>query len=137
MQLQNIHCMKYTLLRMFTGCIIDKYIPCPVGHSTKPLRRQPAYSGCQCNRRTTACICNTKHPDSGWFVIWEDNRNNALSKTDIYAQKYDKLGNALWTAKWFTRCKHGANDQHFTWGSNEDYRNRHYMPPPIALVVFI
>ena len=38
----------------------------------------------------------TSYPDGGYFVIWEDDRNTATTKTDIYAQKYDKNGSALW-----------------------------------------
>jgi hypothetical protein len=36
------------------------------------------------------------YPDSGYFVIWQDGRDG-FDNYDIYAQKYDKLGNALWT----------------------------------------
>ena len=35
------------------------------------------------------------YPDSGYFVIWEDSRTTG-NQTDIYAQKYDKNGKALW-----------------------------------------
>lgn len=34
------------------------------------------------------------NPDGGYIVVWEDNR---AGNTDIYAQKYDKNGNRLWT----------------------------------------
>jgi len=63
------------------------------------------------------------YPDSGYFVIWEDYRNTAVSKRDIYAQKYDKNGNTLWAANGVP-VSDGTNDQHFTWSSNEDYRSR-------------
>ncbi len=37
------------------------------------------------------------YPDSGYFVIWEDVRTIG-NGADIYAQKYDKAGKALWAA---------------------------------------
>jgi Secretion system C-terminal sorting domain len=62
-------------------------------------------------------------PDSGYFVIWEDARNTATNKRDIYAQKYDKAGNMLWALNGLP-IVNSSNDQHFTWSSNQDYRNR-------------
>jgi len=35
-------------------------------------------------------------PDGGYFVIWEDYRVTGVGVADIYAQKYDKNGVALW-----------------------------------------
>ena len=43
-------------------------------------------------------IVLTSYPDNGFFVIWQDERNMAATKIDIYAQKYDKAGNRLWAA---------------------------------------
>jgi len=63
------------------------------------------------------------YPDGGYFVIWEDSRDVATTKKDIYAQKYDKNGVALWTTNG-APVVNGPNDQHFTWSSNEDYRSR-------------
>jgi hypothetical protein len=63
------------------------------------------------------------YPDSGYFVIWEDDRNTASTKKDIYAQKYDKAGNMLWAVNGLP-VVNGPNDQHFTWSSNDSYRNR-------------
>ncbi|HMC85447.1 MAG TPA: hypothetical protein VKI61_07970 [Chitinophagaceae bacterium] len=40
-------------------------------------------------------IAVKSHPDSGCFVIWEDDFNSASIKKNIYAQKYDKAGNRL------------------------------------------
>ncbi|MEO5563685.1 MAG: hypothetical protein ABIR18_09630, partial [Chitinophagaceae bacterium] len=63
------------------------------------------------------------YPDGGYFVIWEDNRNVATTKKDIYAQKFDKDGTRLWAANGVS-VVNGPNEQHFTYASNEDYRNR-------------
>jgi len=63
------------------------------------------------------------YPDSGFFVIWEDDRNTVSTKKDIYAQKYDKAGNMLWAVNGLP-VVNGPNDQHFTWSSNDSYRNR-------------
>src|SRR5450432_489973 len=65
------------------------------------------------------------YPDSGYFVIWQDDRNSASTKRDIYAQKYDKAGTRLWALNGLP-VVNGQNDEHFTWSSNEDYRNRKY-----------
>ena len=63
------------------------------------------------------------YPDNGYFVIWEDDRNTALTKTDIYAQKYDKDGNRLWAANGVPVVT-GSNTQDYTIASLQDYRNR-------------
>jgi hypothetical protein len=63
------------------------------------------------------------YPDSGYFVIWEDDRNTATTKKDIYAQKYDKGGTMLWAINGVP-VVNGPHDQHFTWSSNDSYRNR-------------
>lgn len=65
------------------------------------------------------------YPDSGYFVIWEDDRNTAVTKKDIYAQKYDKNGNMLWAPNGVP-VVNGPNEQHFYSPSNEDYRFRPY-----------
>ena len=70
-------------------------------------------------------IVVTSYPDGGYFVIWEDERNVASTKTDIYAQKYDKNGNALWAAGG-TPIANSANTEHYTFSSNQDYRNRSF-----------
>lgn len=69
-------------------------------------------------------ITLTSYPDGGYFVIWEDDRNTATTKTDIYAQKFDKNGNRLWTVDGVP-VSNGPNSQHYTFSSNQDYRNRH------------
>lgn len=68
----------------------------------------------------------TSYPDNGYFVIWEDDRNNPNTKTDIYAQKYDNAGNRLWAEGGILLCT-GPNNQHYTWSSNQDYRNRNFL----------
>jgi hypothetical protein len=64
-------------------------------------------------------------PDNGFFVIWEDERNLAGTNTDIYAQKYDKDGNPLWAVNGAPVCN-TTNRQHYTFASNQDYRNRSF-----------
>ncbi len=65
------------------------------------------------------------YPDSGYFVIWEDDRNMATTKKDIYAQKYDKNGVQLWAANGVP-VVNGPNEQHYSILSagNLDYRGR-------------
>jgi hypothetical protein len=60
------------------------------------------------------------YPDSGYIVIWEDNRSN-FSDADIYAQKFDKLGNALWTLNGVPVAT-GPDYQQIAPSSNTDYR---------------
>ena len=70
-------------------------------------------------------IVLTSYPDGGYFVIWEDERNTATTKADIYAQKYDKNGNALW-GKDGVPVANSPNTEHYYNSSNQDYRNRSY-----------
>lgn len=65
------------------------------------------------------------YPDSGYFIIWEDERNAATTKTDIYAQKYDKTGKRLWTLNGVP-VANGPNAQRYAFSSNQDYRNRSF-----------
>jgi len=65
------------------------------------------------------------YPDGGYFVIWEDERNYATTKTDIYAQKYDAAGKRLW-AENGVPVSNGPNAQRYTFSSNQDYRNRSF-----------
>ncbi len=65
------------------------------------------------------------YPDGGYFVIWEDDRNYATTKTDIYAQKYDQAGNRLWADNGVP-VANGPNTQRYTFGSIQDYRNRSF-----------
>ena len=60
------------------------------------------------------------YPDSGYFVIWEDYRNDG-NVSDIYAQKYDKAGNHLW-AQDGAPVITGADYQLLAPSSNADYR---------------
>lgn len=70
-------------------------------------------------------IILNSYPDGGYFVIWEDERNLATTKQDIYAQKYDAAGNALWAANGVP-VANGPNAQRYAFSSNQDYRNRSY-----------
>jgi hypothetical protein len=65
------------------------------------------------------------YPDSGYFVIWLDSRNAAATKTDIYAQKYDKNGNRLW-AENGKPVTAAAGNQTYNFSSNQDYRSRSF-----------
>jgi hypothetical protein len=60
------------------------------------------------------------YPDSGYFVIWEDFRNGAGNR-DIYAQKFDKNGVALWAANGVPVAT-GPDVQTFSRFGNADYR---------------
>jgi len=70
-------------------------------------------------------IVLTSYPDNGFFVIWQDERNMAATKIDIYAQKYDKAGNRLWAADGIP-IANGPNNQHYTFSSSQDYRSRSF-----------
>lgn len=61
-------------------------------------------------------------PDSGYFVVWEDNRGGYYSNKQIYAQKYDKNGTQLWAVNGVP-ISAGTNAQHYTYSSNSDLRN--------------
>jgi len=76
------------------------------------------------NTQKNVIIVNS-FPDNGFFVIWEDERNIAVTNTDIYAQKYDKNGNRLW-AENGVPVSNGPNRQHYTFSSSQDYRSRSY-----------
>lgn len=68
------------------------------------------------------------YPDSGYFIIWEDYRNDPGAyneKGNIYAQKYDKDGNRLWADNGVPVAS-GTNGKHYNFASNQDYRNRSY-----------
>lgn len=62
------------------------------------------------------------YPDSGYFLIWQDQRNLNTNKTDIYAQKFDKNGNALWANDGIPVAVTSQED-HFTYPFNGNYRN--------------
>ncbi len=64
-------------------------------------------------------------PDMGYFIIWEDKRDYANKRTDIFAQKYDKDGNRLWAENGIVVAS-GPDEQTFsTLGHafDEDFRN--------------
>lgn len=65
------------------------------------------------------------YPDGGYFVIWEDDRNTAATKKDIYAQKYDAGGNRLWAVNGVP-VANGPNAQYYAFSSNQHYRNRSF-----------
>lgn len=67
------------------------------------------------------------YPDSGYFVIWQDYRNDKSGFNDsaaIYAQKYDKAGNRLWAVNGIPVAA-GALNTHYVYNSN-DYRDYQY-----------
>lgn len=68
------------------------------------------------------------YPDSGYFVIWQDYRNDQSSYNDefsvIYAQKYDKTGTQLWATNGVPVTASPNND-HFTY-SGQTYRSRSF-----------
>lgn len=76
-------------------------------------------------RNQGAPLIVRSYPDSGYFVIWEDARNDpANTKTGIYAQKYDKTGAALWAANGIP-VSASTNNQHYV-SQGQDYRNHSY-----------
>ena len=76
------------------------------------------------NNQGTAIIVRS-YPDSGYFVIWQDARNDASGdKTFIYAQKYSKTGSKLWAANGIA-VSASTNRQHYYY-NGQDYRNRSY-----------
>ncbi|MBC7410886.1 MAG: T9SS type A sorting domain-containing protein [Bacteroidia bacterium] len=44
----------------------------------------------------------------GIIVTWEDNKNNTLTSTDIYAQRINTNGNAMWTTNGIVICNDAA-----------------------------
>lgn len=59
--------------------------------------------------------------DDGYFVFWEDERNHPTTKRDIYAQKYDKDGRALWAANGVP-VANSTNDEFWQSESFGNYR---------------
>jgi hypothetical protein len=59
--------------------------------------------------------------DDGYFVLWEDERDHSTKKRDIYAQKYDKAGHALWAANGVP-VANSANDEFWQSESFGNYR---------------
>ncbi len=60
------------------------------------------------------------YPDSGYFVMWLDARTTG-NGTDIYAQKFDKGGKALWATNGVPVIT-GPDYQTYAPPSNADYR---------------
>ncbi len=78
---------------------------------------------CTAAKTQSAPLVVQSYPDSGYFVIWQDARNDPGSYGDIagiYAQKYDKNGNQLW-ANNGVPVSASTNNQHYT-NSGSDYR---------------
>lgn len=71
-------------------------------------------------------IVLNSYPDGGFIVVWEDERDMATNNTDIYAQKYDKNGNRLWAENGIPIATNPTRE-HYTFSSNQDYRNRSFM----------
>jgi hypothetical protein len=65
--------------------------------------------------------------DESYFVVWEDNRNAGTNLYDIYAQKYDKSGKALWPVNGVPVATGSTNQQYSTtkngYSGDNDYRN--------------
>lgn len=77
-------------------------------------------------RNQQKAIIVRSYPDSGYFVIWQDSRNDpANAKSSIYAQKYNKAGVALWAANGVA-VSAGSNNQHYVYQLGQDYRNHSY-----------
>ncbi|MFA5011212.1 MAG: T9SS type A sorting domain-containing protein [Ignavibacteria bacterium] len=47
-------------------------------------------------------VCRTS--DDGFFIVWGDPRNSITNETDLYMQKVNSLGNALWQANGLPLC---------------------------------
>jgi hypothetical protein len=76
-------------------------------------------------RNQGTAIIVRSYPDSGYFVIWQDSRNDpANTKTAIYVQKYSKAGTALWAANGIP-VSTSTNSQHYYY-QGQDYRSRSY-----------
>ena len=69
-------------------------------------------------------IVLNSYPDNGFIVIWEDDRNTATTKTDIYAQKYDQAGTRLWAVNGVP-VSNGSNSEHYT-APGQEYRTRSF-----------
>ncbi|HVZ98155.1 MAG TPA: T9SS type A sorting domain-containing protein [Chitinophagaceae bacterium] len=68
------------------------------------------------------------YPDSGYFVIWQDHRNDPTGYNDIaaiYAQKYDKTGKALWATNGVPASS-STNNQHYVFAQGRDYHAYSY-----------
>ncbi len=78
---------------------------------------------CKAPKDQSNSISLKSYPDSGYIVIWEDPRAGVLDQ-DIYAQKYDKNGVALWATDGVPVAT-GPDFQTFSnWSTyNTDYRN--------------
>jgi Secretion system C-terminal sorting domain len=61
------------------------------------------------------------YPDSGYIIFWEDSRTTGNS-IDIYAQKYNKAGVALWAVNGMPVAT-GVGVEQIALTSNVDYRN--------------
>ena len=84
-----------------------------------------------------APIVLQSYPDSGYFVIWEDARNDpANTKAVIYAQKYDNNGNQLWANNGIPLSA-STNNQYYTFQSGIDYRSRSFAATDSAGGFFI
>ncbi|MET0298940.1 MAG: T9SS type A sorting domain-containing protein, partial [Flavitalea sp.] len=51
--------------------------------------------------------------DGGYFLIWEDLRNG-IGNSDIYAQKYDRDGHAIWAVNGIPVATGAATDQQYS-----------------------
>ncbi len=65
------------------------------------------------------------YPDSGYFMVWIDTRDNATNRTDIYAQKFDKDGVRLWQLNGVPVAT-GPDAQTFLYQTSGSIDIRHY-----------
>jgi hypothetical protein len=83
---------------------------------------------CNAAKNQDASIIVRSYPDSGYFVIWQDHRNDPTSYDDIaaiYAQKYNKAGKALWKTNGVPASS-STNNQHYIISSSRDYHDYSY-----------
>lgn len=70
---------------------------------------------CVANNDQTYPISIASSVDSSVIVAWKDSRNGNL---DIYAQKFDKNGNALWAVNGIAVASGSENQYYYTGGTN-------------------
>lgn len=74
------------------------------------------------------------YPDSGYFVIWEDSRTTA-NGVDIYAQKYDKNGTALWAENGIPVVARPDDQRIVLLNTTTDYRYQEHACTDSAIII--